>query len=80
MLINYFEDSISNITPFRLEDILIIDDFIMIVGLDMLTIEELGRNEYLVNNAGCSFKLMDFDFLKNILNKMDGKMIGLKMD
>jgi hypothetical protein len=73
LLVDYLEDSISNIAPFRLEDILIIDEFIMIVGLDILTGEEEGRNEYLLNNSGCSFKLLDFDYLKNIMNKNEVK-------
>ena len=41
----------------------------MIVGIDMLTGEEEGRNEYLINNDGCAFKLVDFEHLKNLLNK-----------
>jgi hypothetical protein len=70
LLVDYFEDSISNIAPFRLEDILIFDNFIMIVGLDLLTGEELGRNEYLIDNAGCAFKLLDFVYLKTIINRI----------
>jgi hypothetical protein len=73
LLVDYLEDSISNIAPFKLEDILIIDNFIMIVGIDMLTGEEEGRNEYLINNDGCAFKLLDFDYLKNIMNKKEVK-------
>jgi hypothetical protein len=69
LLVDYLEDSISNIAPFKLEDILIFDNFIMIVGIDMLTGEEEGRNEYLINNDGCAFKLVDFEHLKNLLNK-----------
>jgi hypothetical protein len=45
----------------------------MIVGIDMLTGEEEGRNEYLINNDGCAFKLLDFDYLKNIMNKKEVK-------
>jgi len=69
LLCDYLEDSISNVIPFRLQDILIVNDFIMIVGIDMLSGEELGRNEYLLNNTGCAFKIMDFENLKNILNR-----------
>jgi len=68
-LLDYEADSISNVIPFRLEDILIVNDFIMVVGLDLTTGEELGRNEYLINNSGCAFKLMDFDYLKSSMNK-----------
>ena len=73
LLFDYLEDSISNIAPFRLEDILIFDNFIMIVGIDMLTGEEEGRNEYLIDNDGCSFRLLDFDYLKNIMNNKEVK-------
>jgi hypothetical protein len=73
LLVDYLEDSISNIAPFRLEDILIIDEFIMIVGLDILTGDEEGRNEYLIDNAGCAFRLVDFDYLKNIMNNKEVK-------
>jgi hypothetical protein len=73
LLVDYLEDSISNIAPFKLEDILIFDNFIMIVGIDMLTGEEEGRNEYLIDNDGCSFKLLDFDYLKNIMNNKEVK-------
>jgi hypothetical protein len=69
LLFDYLEDSISSIIPFKLQDILIVTDFIMIVGDDMLTGEELGRNEYLIDNKGCTFKLMDFEYLKNTMNK-----------
>ena len=69
LLFDYFEDSISSINLFKLQDILIVNDFIMIVGIDMLSGEELGRNEYLIDNEGCAFKLMDFDYLKNSMNK-----------
>lgn len=68
LLCDYLEDSVSSIIPFRLEDILIVNDFIMVTGIDMLSGEELGRNEYLVDNKGCAFKLMDFDYLKNRMN------------
>jgi virulence-associated protein VapD len=73
LLVDYLEDSISNIAPFKLEDILIFDNFIMIVGIDMLTGEEEGRNEYLIDNKGCAFKLVDFDFLKSVMNKKEVK-------
>jgi hypothetical protein len=73
LLVDYLEDSISNIAPFRLEDILIFDNFIMIVGLDLLTGEEEGRNEYLIDNDGCAFKLVDFEHLKNIMNNKEVK-------
>jgi len=73
LLVDCLKDSISNIAPFKLEDILIVDNFIMIVGIDMLTGEEEGRNEYLINNDGCAFKLVDFDFLKTIMNKKEVK-------
>jgi hypothetical protein len=39
----------------------------------MLTGEELGRNEYLIDNDGCSFRLVDFDYLKNTMNKEEVK-------
>ena len=54
LLFDYFENSISYITPFKLEDILIIDNFILITGIDLVSAEELGRNEYLINNGGCA--------------------------
>jgi len=73
LLVDYLEDSISNIAPFKLEDILIFDNFIMIVGLDLLTGEEEGLNEYLIDNNGCAFKLMDFDSLKTIMNNKEVK-------
>lgn len=69
LLFDYFEDSVSRIIPFKLEDILIVDDFIMVVGLDLVSGEELVRNEYLIDNKGCAFKLMDFEYLKNSMNK-----------
>jgi hypothetical protein len=69
LLFDYMEDLISSIIPFKLEDILIVNDFIMIVGLDLLSGEVLGRNEYFKSNPGCAFKLMDFDYLKNSMNK-----------
>jgi hypothetical protein len=47
----------------------------MIVVLDLLTVEELGRNEYLLNNDGFAFRLVDFDCLKDIMNKIEGKTI-----
>jgi hypothetical protein len=68
---------VSSIIPFRLEDILIVDDFIMVVGLDLVNGEELGRNEFLINNAGCAFKLMDFEYLKTIMNKTEAKTTNL---
>jgi virulence-associated protein VapD len=77
LLFDYFEDSVSSIIPFRLEDILIVDDFIMVVGLDLVNGEELGRNEFLINNAGCAFKLMDFEYLKTIMNKTEAKTTNL---
>jgi len=70
LLIDYFEDSVSSIIPFHLEDVLIIDNFIMVVGIDLLTGEELGRNEYLIDNEGCAFKMVDFEILKTIINGM----------
>jgi hypothetical protein len=70
LLIDYFEDSVSSIIPFHLEDVLIIDYFIMVVGIDLLTGEELGRNEYLIDNEGCAFKMVDFEILKTIINGM----------
>jgi hypothetical protein len=79
-LLDFEENSISNVIPFRLEDILIIDDFIMVVGLDMTTGEELGRNEYLIDNEGCAFKMMDFENLKNILNRTEIKQLLIKPD
>jgi hypothetical protein len=69
-LLDFEGNSISNVIPFRLEDLLIVSDFIMIVGIDMLSGEELGRNEYLIDNKGCAFKLMDFENLKTIINGM----------
>ncbi|MBN1968804.1 MAG: hypothetical protein JW870_05520 [Candidatus Delongbacteria bacterium] len=80
VLLDYEGNSISNVIPFRIEDLLIVSDFIMVVGLDLSTGEELGRNEYLINNEGCAFKLVDYENLKNILNKMDGKVIPLKTE
>lgn len=77
LLFDYLEDSVSSILPFHLEDVLIIDNFIMVVGLDLVSGEELGRNEYLINNAGCAFKLMDFQSLKNILNRTEVKTTNL---
>ena len=73
ILLDFEEESISDVIPFRLEDILIIDDFIMVVGLDLATGEELGRNEYLLNNTGCAFKLVEFNNLKNLLNRTEIK-------
>jgi hypothetical protein len=73
LLFDYFEDSVSSIIPFRLEDILIVDDFILVVGIDMLSGEELGRNEYLIDNEGYAFKMMDFQSLKNILKRTEVK-------
>jgi hypothetical protein len=70
LLIDYFEDSVSSIIPFHLEDVLIINNFIMVVGIDLLTGEELGRNEYLIDNEGCAFKMVDFEILKTIINGM----------
>ncbi|OFY63576.1 MAG: hypothetical protein A2Y71_01825 [Bacteroidetes bacterium RBG_13_42_15] len=79
-LLDYEENSISNVIPFRLEDLLIVSDFIIVVGVNMIDGEELGRNEYLIHNDGCAFKIMDFNNLKNIMNKMDGKIIPLKAE
>ena len=79
-LLDFEGDSITNIIPFRLEDLLIVSDYIMIVGLDLVTGEELGRNEYLLNNTGCAFKLVDFNGLKNILNRTKGEIISLKAE
>jgi hypothetical protein len=76
-LLDYEEDSVSSIIPFHLEDILIIDNFIMVVGLDMITGEELGRNEYLIDNEGCAFKMVDFDYLKTIMNRTETKTPNL---
>lgn len=73
LLCDYYEDSIYSIIPFRLEDILIVNDFIMVTGIDMVSGEELGRNEYLMDNTGCAFKLMDFDYLKNTMNTVNIK-------
>ncbi|MCX6259315.1 MAG: hypothetical protein NTY95_00555 [Bacteroidia bacterium] len=42
----------------------------MVVGIDLLTGEELGRNEYLIDNEGCAFKMVDFEILKTIINGM----------
>jgi hypothetical protein len=68
LLYDYFEDSVSSIIPFKLLDILIVTDFILVVGIDLLTGEELGRNEYLIDNEGCAFRLVDFEYLKTIIN------------
>jgi hypothetical protein len=69
LLYDYSGDSVSSIIPFKLQDILIVNEFIMIVGIDMTTGEELGRNEYLTDNKGCAFKLVDFENPKDILNR-----------
>jgi hypothetical protein len=61
---------VSSIIPFKLLDILIVTDFILIVGIDLLTGEEFGRNEYLIDNEGCAFKMADFEYLKTIINGM----------
>lgn len=79
-LLDYEGDTISNVIPFRLEDLLIVSGFIMIIGLDLATGEELGRNEYLINNEGCTFRLVDYENLKNNLNKMDGEIMPLKVE
>jgi hypothetical protein len=72
-LLDFEGNSISNVIPFRLEDLLIVSDFVMIVGVNMKDGEELARNEYLLNNTGCAFKLVDFNNLKNILNRTEVK-------
>ncbi len=79
-LLDYEGNAVSNVIPFRLQDLLIVSDFIMIIGLDLSIGEELGRNEYLLNNTGCAFKIMDYENLKNILNKMDGEITLLKAE
>jgi len=73
LLFDYSGNSVSRIIPFSLEDVLIVGDFIMVVGIDIVSGEELGRNEYLVDNEGCSFKLVDFDYLKDLINKSEVK-------
>lgn len=73
LLFDFTGDSISDIISFRLENILHVNEFILVVGVDMLSGEEIGRNEYLVDNSGCSFKLLDFDSLKTIMNKTEVK-------
>jgi hypothetical protein len=43
----------------------------------MITGEELGRNEYLIDCEGCAFKMVDFEYLKNILNRTEVKTTNL---
>jgi hypothetical protein len=79
ILIDYETGSMSNITTFQLEDVVIFDNFLMITGLDILTGEEIGRMAYLKKN-GCAFKLVDFHKMKDILNEMEGGIISLKAE
>ena len=79
ILIDYESGSISNITTFRLEDVLIFENYIMITGLDIMTGEEIGRMAY-IKKDGCAFKLVDFHKMMDILNEMDGEVISLKAE
>jgi hypothetical protein len=79
ILIDYEAGSITNITTFQLEDVVIFDNFLMITGVDLLTNEEVGRMAY-INKTGCAFKLVDFDKMKEILNVMEEEIMLLKAE